>query len=142
MARNHRTRKLTRCDDGKSYGTLSKRGCATDPTVLMRFLKAQPATRARFLRSCSQPTGTVSSVSVPRSIFALMLTTLSAVSFGFYHFAYIMLLRYKPGPKFAIRNVGSLSETDVRTPGIKKNNYLFIQTASDLSACTRHLRSL
>jgi len=23
-----------------------------------------------------------------------------------------MLLRYKPGPKFAIRNVGSLSETD------------------------------
>ncbi|KAH6872616.1 hypothetical protein BKA58DRAFT_438723 [Alternaria rosae] len=35
-----------------------------------------------------------------------------AVSFGFYHFACIMLLRYKPGPKFAIRNVGSLSETD------------------------------
>jgi hypothetical protein len=34
------------------------------------------------------------------------------VSFGFYHFACIMLLRYKPGPKFAIRNVGSLSETD------------------------------
>jgi hypothetical protein len=34
------------------------------------------------------------------------------VSFGFYHFACIMLLRYKPGPKFAIRNVGILSETD------------------------------
>ncbi|RAR07228.1 c6 zinc finger-like protein [Stemphylium lycopersici] len=35
-----------------------------------------------------------------------------AVSFGFYHFACIMLLRYRPGPKFAIRNVGSLSDTD------------------------------
>ncbi|CAE7176213.1 hypothetical protein PTNB85_03240 [Pyrenophora teres f. teres] len=34
------------------------------------------------------------------------------VSFGFYHFACIMLLRYKPGPKFAIRHVGSLSPTD------------------------------
>jgi hypothetical protein len=64
------------------------------------------------------------------------------VSFGFYHFACIMLLRYKPGPKFAIRNVGSLSETDVRTPATKKNIYLLIQTASNLIACTRHLRSL
>jgi hypothetical protein len=142
MAKNHRTRKLTRCDDGKSYGNLSKRGCVTDPTVLMRSLKVQPATRARFLRSCSLPTGTVSPVSIPRSILALILTNLSAVSFGFYHFACIMLLRYKPGPKFAIRNVGSLSETDVRTPATKKNIYLLIQTASNLIACTRHLRSL
>jgi hypothetical protein len=35
------------------------------------------------------------------------------VSFGFYHFACIMLLTYKPGPKFAIRNTASLSDTNV-----------------------------
>ncbi|KAH7378844.1 hypothetical protein BKA66DRAFT_421085 [Pyrenochaeta sp. MPI-SDFR-AT-0127] len=35
-----------------------------------------------------------------------------AVSFGFYHFACIMLLSYKPGPKFAIRNTNRLSDTD------------------------------
>jgi hypothetical protein len=35
------------------------------------------------------------------------------VSFGFYHFACIMLLTYKPGPKFAIRNAASLSDTNV-----------------------------
>ncbi|KAF1838026.1 hypothetical protein BDW02DRAFT_595117 [Decorospora gaudefroyi] len=33
-----------------------------------------------------------------------------SVSFSFYHFACIMLLRYKPGPKFAIRNAGSSAE--------------------------------
>ncbi|KAH7394079.1 hypothetical protein DE146DRAFT_765693 [Phaeosphaeria sp. MPI-PUGE-AT-0046c] len=33
-----------------------------------------------------------------------------AISFGFYHFACLMLLTYKPGPKFAIHNVASLSE--------------------------------
>jgi hypothetical protein len=71
-----------------------------------------------------------------------MLTTPLAVSFGFYHFACIMLLRYKPGPKFAIRNVGILSETDVRTQAIQKRNYLLIQTASNSGACTRHLRGL
>ncbi|KAL6709445.1 hypothetical protein ACN47E_001380 [Coniothyrium glycines] len=36
-----------------------------------------------------------------------------AVSFGFYHFACIMLLSYKPGPKFAIRNVDRLSDKDI-----------------------------
>ncbi|KAI8939425.1 hypothetical protein NX059_003205 [Plenodomus lindquistii] len=35
-----------------------------------------------------------------------------AMAFGFYHFSCIMLLSYKPGPKFAIRTVGRLSETD------------------------------
>jgi len=49
-------------------------------------------------------------------LFIRILKAPSVVSFGFYHFACIMLLRYKPGPKFAIRNVGSLSPTDVRTP--------------------------
>ncbi|CAO2656288.1 Nn.00g050910.m01.CDS01 [Neocucurbitaria sp. VM-36] len=34
------------------------------------------------------------------------------VSFGFYHFACILLLSYKPGPKFAIRNVERLSDSD------------------------------
>ncbi|KAA8617327.1 C6 transcription factor [Pyrenophora tritici-repentis] len=37
------------------------------------------------------------------------------ISFAFYHFAHIMLLRYRPGPKFAICNVGSLSDTNVKT---------------------------
>ncbi|KAL6150117.1 hypothetical protein ACJBU6_11630 [Exserohilum turcicum] len=35
-----------------------------------------------------------------------------AVSFCFYHFACIMLLRYKPGSKLATHNMGSLSEPD------------------------------
>jgi hypothetical protein len=58
-----------------------------------------------------------------------MLTDLLAVSFGFYHFAHIMLLRYRPGPKFAIRNVGSLSGTDVRTQAIEKHCYVLITIA-------------
>lgn len=38
----------------------------------------------------------------------------TVIAFGFYHFACILLLSYKPGPKFAIRTVGSkLSDTDV-----------------------------
>ncbi|KAF2033358.1 hypothetical protein EK21DRAFT_58774 [Setomelanomma holmii] len=36
------------------------------------------------------------------------------VSFGSYHFACILLLTYKPGPKFAIRNVSSLSATNLQ----------------------------
>ncbi|CAG5188981.1 uncharacterized protein ALTATR162_LOCUS12076 [Alternaria atra] len=47
--------------------------------------------------------------SFPRILFTADWHT---VSFGFYHFAHIMLLRYKPGPKFAIRNVENLSDTD------------------------------
>ncbi|KAJ4984757.1 hypothetical protein SVAN01_09715 [Stagonosporopsis vannaccii] len=35
-----------------------------------------------------------------------------AVAFGLYHFACIMLHSFKPGPRFAIRSVGSLSSTD------------------------------
>ncbi|KAF1946679.1 hypothetical protein EJ02DRAFT_366843 [Clathrospora elynae] len=35
------------------------------------------------------------------------------LAFGFFHFSCIMLLRYKPGPKFAIRNVGRLTDTDL-----------------------------
>jgi hypothetical protein len=41
------------------------------------------------------------------------LPMLAVVSFAFYHFACILLLTYKPGPKFAIRNVTSLSDTNV-----------------------------
>lgn len=51
-----------------------------------------------------------------------------------------MLLRYKPGPKFAIRNVGSLSETDVRTKVTKQHEHLLIEVESDLDACSRHFR--
>ncbi|KAH8724578.1 hypothetical protein GQ44DRAFT_727654 [Phaeosphaeriaceae sp. PMI808] len=36
------------------------------------------------------------------------------LSFGFYHFACILLLTYKPGPKFAIRNVSRLSDTNLQ----------------------------
>jgi hypothetical protein len=46
------------------------------------------------------------------------LTDPTGVSFGFYHFACIMLLTYKPGPKFAIRNAAGLSDTDVSVSGI------------------------
>jgi hypothetical protein len=35
-----------------------------------------------------------------------------AVSFSFYHFACILLLIYKPGPKFAIRSAQSLSDSN------------------------------
>jgi hypothetical protein len=48
-----------------------------------------------------------------------MLTYLVVVSFGFYHFACIMLLTYKPGPKFAIRNPASLSDTNVSVRGTR-----------------------
>jgi hypothetical protein len=35
------------------------------------------------------------------------------IAFGFYHFTCILLLLYKPGPKFAMRNIGrELSPTD------------------------------
>ncbi len=37
-----------------------------------------------------------------------------AVAFGLYHFACIMLHSFKPGPRFAIRSVGSLLNTDVK----------------------------
>jgi hypothetical protein len=69
-----------------------------------------------------------------------MLIDLPAVSFGFYHFAHIMLLRYKPGPKFAIRNVENLSDTDVRTQAFGKHRYVLITIASNPIARTRHLR--
>jgi hypothetical protein len=36
-----------------------------------------------------------------------------AVAFGLYHFSCIMLHGFKPGPRFAIRTVGSLSNKDV-----------------------------
>jgi len=35
-----------------------------------------------------------------------------AVAFGFYHFSCIMLHAFKPGPRFAIRTVGSLTNKD------------------------------
>lgn len=38
------------------------------------------------------------------------------MAFGFFHLSCIMLLSYQPGPKFAIRNVGRLSEADVGKP--------------------------
>lgn len=41
------------------------------------------------------------------------LTGPAVLSFGFYHFARILLLTYKPGPKFAIRNATGLSDTNV-----------------------------
>ncbi|KAI4930008.1 hypothetical protein J4E85_004630 [Alternaria conjuncta] len=44
------------------------------------------------------------------------------------------------GPKFAIRNVGSLSETDVRTKVTKQHEHLLIEVESDLDACSRHFR--
>lgn len=34
------------------------------------------------------------------------------MAFGFFHLSCMMLLSYKPGPKFAVRNVARLSETD------------------------------
>jgi hypothetical protein len=49
-----------------------------------------------------------------------MITDLLAISFEFYHFAHIMLLHYKSGPKFAISNVGNPSDTDVRTQAMEK----------------------
>lgn len=136
-ARSHKTKRLTRCGDGTSCGILSRRGCMVDRTASMQFSKAQPAMGAAFLRFSSQPTGTVSYLTCPST---QMLTLPSAVSFGFYHFACIMLLRYKPGPKFAIRNVGSLSETDVRTKVTKQHEHLLIEVESDLDACSRHFR--
>lgn len=42
-----------------------------------------------------------------------VLTETTVLSFGFYHFACILLLTYKPGPKFAIRNATGLSDTNV-----------------------------
>ena len=69
-----------------------------------------------------------------------MLKDLSAVSFGFYHFAYIMLLRYKPGPKFGFRNVGTLSDTEARNQAIGKHHHVLITIASNPIARTRHLR--
>lgn len=47
--------------------------------------------------------------------FRHMLICRTAMSFGFYHFACILLLAYKPGPKFAIRNVDSQSDVNVGT---------------------------
>jgi hypothetical protein len=70
-----------------------------------------------------------------------MLTDLPVVSFSFYHFACIMLLRYKPGPKFAIRNVGSSSDTDVRTQAFEIQVQLLIEIASNPRTRTRHMRS-
>jgi hypothetical protein len=37
----------------------------------------------------------------------------TAVAFGLYHFSCIMLLSFKPGPRFAIRNIARISSTDV-----------------------------
>lgn len=40
-----------------------------------------------------------------------------ALAFGFYHFSCIMLLLYKPGPKFAFRILGrELSDIEVSDP--------------------------
>ncbi|KAF2851093.1 hypothetical protein T440DRAFT_68060 [Plenodomus tracheiphilus IPT5] len=48
------------------------------------------------------------------SAFRVILFTADwhVMAFAFYHLSCLMLLSYKPGPKFAIRNIGRLSETD------------------------------
>jgi hypothetical protein len=50
-----------------------------------------------------------------RTTCVRILTQHAAISFIFYHCSCILLLSYKPGPKFVIRRVPStLSDTDVR----------------------------
>ena len=66
--------------------------------------------------------------------------TLPAISFSFYHFACIMLLRYKPGPKFAIRNVGRSSETDVSAEVSQLELRLLIYTGRNPVTCSSHMR--
>jgi len=47
---------------------------------------------------------------------AVYLLASAVMSFGFYHFACILLLTYKPGPKFAIRNMSNPSNSSVSYP--------------------------
>ncbi|UPX19590.1 uncharacterized protein EKO05_0009849 [Ascochyta rabiei] len=65
-----------------------------------------------------------------------------AVAFGLYHFSCIMLLSFKPGPRFAIRNVGRLSSTDLSYPHTATSRGSLIVSASDFGACTRNMRLL
>jgi hypothetical protein len=68
-----------------------------------------------------------------------VLTDHAVISFGFYHFACILLLTYKPGPKFAIHNAVSLSETNV---GIFRFLILrlLMWSATNPGACSSHMR--
>jgi hypothetical protein len=69
-----------------------------------------------------------------------VLTCSSAISFCFYHFACIMLLRYKPGPKFAIRNVGSSKEAEVRAEVLRLQLQLLTYTDQNSVTCPSNMR--
>lgn len=64
------------------------------------------------------------------------------VSYGFYHFSCILLLSYKPGPKFAIRNTESLSATDVSISLSLCVLTPLTPLAADLRTCTRYMWSV
>jgi hypothetical protein len=58
------------------------------------------------------------------------------VSFGFYHFACIMLRTYRPGPKFAVYNAASLSDANVGIYATHVHEYLTDQLYSKRSSST------
>ena len=96
--------------DGRTSQIRSSSGRMRDLKHSIRYGKAQLVKRGRFQRSGSRVTGTVRIQWICRILVAKSLT---ALSFVFYHFACLMLLTYKPGPKFAIHNAASLSELNV-----------------------------
>jgi hypothetical protein len=105
-----RAREVTGVDDGKSCGIRFSNGSTRDPRHLTQYGKAKLVIGALSPRYGLQRIGTVSTHA---NFTTPTLTHHTVVSFGFYHFACIMLLTYKPGPKFAIRNTASLSDTNV-----------------------------
>ena len=87
-------------------------GLRRDRKILIPFGKARLARKGPSRRSGSRLIGTVSSCfHCTRTCFPF--NNFPVVSFGFYHFACIMLLTYRPGPKFAVYNAASLSDANV-----------------------------
>jgi len=96
--------------DGRSSGIRSTNGLERDLKASILYGKAKPKNMGCSPRRGSPRTGMVSTDTREDSS---VLTETTVLSFGFYHFACILLLTYKPGPKFAIRNATGLSDTNV-----------------------------
>jgi hypothetical protein len=105
-----RVSEFKEAEDGKSFGIRFSNGRTRGPRHLIRYGKVKLGTGALSPRYGSQRIGIVCT---DAKATITTLTYHTVVSFGFYHFACIMLLTYKPGPKFAIRNTASLSDTNV-----------------------------
>jgi hypothetical protein len=131
MATSRRARGTTSHDGGKSYGSSARHGCR---------IGQSPADDQGSFPEIWFTADWHGQFSHAVCYIIRVLTCSSAISFCFYHFACIMLLRYKPGPKFAIRNVGSSKEAEVRAEVLRLQLQLLTYTDQNSVTCPSNMR--